>query len=122
MHAFVIRTFPVMQGLGNILFLVPFVLRVSRIPPGGDDECPSSLAIFWSAGSYALIEFKLGGKGIEEGAALLLKVERLIKKTKNLKKGLDLRESEALIILTGGEITYTRPDGVKIVPIGYLKE
>ncbi len=73
-------------------------------------------------GRYGLIEFKLGSTGIEEGASHLLEVERLIKKTKNLKRGLGLREPEALIIITGGEMAYTRPDGVKIVPIGCLKE
>ena len=73
-------------------------------------------------GRYGLIEFKLGSKGIEEGASHLLKVDRLIKKNKKLKSGLGIREPEVLIIITGGEIAYTRPDGVKIVPIGCLKE
>ncbi len=71
---------------------------------------------------YVLIEFKLGTRGIEEGASHLLEVERLIKKAKTLNRGHNLREPEALIIITGGEIAYTRPDGVKIVPIGCLKE
>ncbi len=73
-------------------------------------------------GRYALIEFKLGSKGIEEGAAHLLEVERLIMNKMKLTKGLGLREPEALIIITGGQIAYTRSDGVKIVPIGCLKE
>jgi uncharacterized protein len=73
-------------------------------------------------GRYALIEFKLGSTGIEEGASHLLEVEHLIKKANKQRKGLGLREPEALIIITGGEIAYTRPDGVKIVPIGCLKE
>jgi uncharacterized protein len=73
-------------------------------------------------GRYAMIEFKLGSTGIEKGASHLLKVEHLIKKANKQRKGLGLREPEALIIITGGKIAYTRPDGVKIVPIGCLKE
>ena len=26
------------------------------------------------------------------------------------------------VVITGGEIAYTRPDGVKIIPIGCLKD
>lgn len=73
-------------------------------------------------GSYALIEFKLGNRAIAEGAAHLLEVSHLIRKATQLPKGRALREPEALIIITGGEIAYTREDGVKIIPIGCLKD
>ena len=33
-----------------------------------------------------------------------------------------LREPDLLMVITGGEIAYTRPDGVKIIPIGCLKD
>jgi hypothetical protein len=32
-----------------------------------------------------------------------------------------LREPDLLIVLTGGEMAYTRTDGVKIIPLGCLK-
>ena len=33
-----------------------------------------------------------------------------------------LREPDLLIILTGGKMAYTRPDGVKIIPLACLKD
>lgn len=73
-------------------------------------------------GRYALIECKLGSREIEEGAAHLLSIKKLIIE-KNLTAGKEkLREPDLLIILTGGEMAYTREDGVKIVPIGCLKD
>lgn len=73
-----------------------------------------------SDGRYALIEFKLGSSGIEEGAAHLLELKALIQKA-NLEKRARLREPDLLIVITGGEMAYTRKDGVKIIPIGCLK-
>ena len=32
-----------------------------------------------------------------------------------------LKEPDLLIIITGGEMAYTRKDGVKVIPIGTLK-
>ena len=66
-------------------------------------------------GRYALIECKLGKKKIEEGAKNLLKINKLIEKNK------EVRNPEFLAILTGGKFAYTRPDGVKVIPIGCLK-
>lgn len=60
-------------------------------------------------GRYALVECKLGGQEIEEGAAHLTEIVRLI------------REPDQLIVLTGGTMAYTRQDGVKIIPLGCLK-
>jgi len=72
-------------------------------------------------GRYALIEFKLGSKGIEEGASHLLELKQLIQKA-NAEKRAKLREPDLLIVITGGEMAYTRNDGVKIIPIGCLKD
>jgi predicted AAA+ superfamily ATPase len=33
-----------------------------------------------------------------------------------------LREPDLLIVITGGEMAYTRKDGVKIIPVGALKD
>ena len=67
-------------------------------------------------GSYALIEFKLGSKQIDEGASHLLEINRLIEK-KNDK----IRKPKFLAIITGGNVAYTRKDGVKVIPIGCLR-
>lgn len=66
-------------------------------------------------GRYALIEFKLGSKQIEEAAKHLLELNELIKKA-------NIKEPELLLIITGGEVAFTRSDGVKIIPIGCLKD
>lgn len=73
-------------------------------------------------GRYALIECKLGGKEIEDAARHLLEIKHLITKKNETEKQIRLREPDLLIILTGGEMAYTRPDGVKIVPIGCLRD
>lgn len=72
-------------------------------------------------GRYALIEFKLGSREIEEGANHLLEIKRLIQKA-NAEKKAHLREPDLMIVITGGEMAYTRPDGVKIIPIGTLRD
>ncbi len=73
-------------------------------------------------GRYALIECKLGGKEIEDAARHLLEIKHLITKKNETEKQIRLREPDLLIILTGGEMAYTRPDGVKIIPIGCLRD
>lgn len=84
---------------------------------GVEADCVLHLA----DGRYALIEFKLGSREIEEGANHLLEIKRLIQKA-NTQKKTNLREPDLMIVITGGEMAYTRPDGVKIVPIGALKD
>ena len=73
-------------------------------------------------GRYALIELKLGSRQIEEGAQHLLKLKELIVKANQENKGPKIKEPDLLMIITGGQIAYTRNDGVKIVPIGCLKD
>ncbi len=73
-------------------------------------------------GRYALIECKLGSREIDDGAKHLLEIKRLITEKNNAEKQIRLRVPDLLIILTGGEIAYTREDGVKIIPIGCLKD
>lgn len=73
-------------------------------------------------GRYALIECKLGSREIEEGAHHLLEIGRLIKE-RNTKDGLSpRREPDLMIVLTGGEYAYRRPDGVLVIPIGCLRD
>lgn len=73
-------------------------------------------------GRYALIECKLGSEEIEKGAEHLLELKKLIEKRNKDEKQMPLRLPDLLIVLTGGEIAYTRGDGVKIIPIGCLKD
>lgn len=67
-------------------------------------------------GRYALIEFKLGQKGIDEGAKNLNKIEELCKISKNTK------DPDLKIVITATEFGYLRPDGVFVIPIGCLKD
>lgn len=72
-------------------------------------------------GRYALIECKLGSNEIEEGAKHLLEIKRLVTEKNKTEKQIRLQEPNLLIVLTSGEMAYTREDGVKIIPIGCLR-
>ena len=67
-------------------------------------------------GNYGLIEIKLGGdRLINEGAANLLKLEKMIDTEK-------MPAPSFKMILTGiDRYAYRRPDGIFVVPIGCLK-
>jgi hypothetical protein len=68
-------------------------------------------------GSYGLIEIKLGGKElINEGAETLLKLAAKID-TDKMKK-----PSFMMVVVGVGDYAYEREDGVKVVPIGCLKD
>lgn len=73
-------------------------------------------------GRYALIECKLGSREIEEGAKHLLEIKRLIAEKNSAGGQTSLREPDVLIVLTGGELAYRRDDGVKVIPIGCLRD
>jgi uncharacterized protein len=73
-------------------------------------------------GRFALIEIKLGSKQIEEAAKHLLEVVNLIRKANESRTSHKLKEPDLLMIITGGEMAYTREDGIKIIPIGCLKD
>ena len=73
-------------------------------------------------GRYALIEFKLGAKQIEDGAKHLLEIERLINQYNQKEKQCPLRLPDLKIVITGTEYGYKRPDGVFVIPIGCLKD
>jgi len=69
-----------------------------------------------------LIEFKLGSREIEDGASHLLQITELIKKYNKKESQVPLRKPDLLMVITGGEMAYTREDGVKVVPIGTLRD
>ena len=82
----------------------------------------ADLVLHMPDGKYALIECKLGSREIEIGAAHLNELKKLIQVHNRDERQVPLREPELLIILTGGQMAYTRPDGVKIIPLGCLKD
>lgn len=82
----------------------------------------ADLVLHLADGRYALIECKLGSREIEEGAEHLLELKRLIQEHNETEKQVPLREPDLLIVMTGGHMAYTRPDGVKVIPLGCLKD
>ena len=73
-------------------------------------------------GRYALIECKLGSKEIEDGAKHLIEIKNLIREHNKQEQQVPIREPDLMIVLTGGKMAYSRPDGVKIIPLGCLKD
>ena len=73
-------------------------------------------------GRYALLEFKLGSKEIDDGAKHLLKIEELINEYNKRETQSPLRLPDLKIVITGTEYGYKREDGVFVVPIGCLKD
>lgn len=74
-----------------------------------------------SDGRYALVECKLGSREIDDGAKHLKEIKQLIEKANEESKQPHLRLPDLLVVLTGGEMAYTRNDGVKVIPIGCLR-
>lgn len=73
-------------------------------------------------GRYALIECKLGSRDIDEGARHLLALKNLVQQRNTEEKQTPLRLPDLLMVLTGGDMAFTRPDGVKVVPLGCLRD
>lgn len=82
----------------------------------------ADIVLHLADGRYALIECKLGSREIDEGAKHLLQLRQLIREKNNEEKQMKIREPDLLIVLTGGEIAYTREDGVKVIPLATLKD
>ena len=72
-------------------------------------------------GRYALIECKLGSNEIEDGASHLKELADLIRKHNKEEKQVPLQEPDLLMVITGGEYAYTRPNGVMVIPLACLK-
>ncbi len=67
-------------------------------------------------GSYGLVEVKMGGGLVEEGAKTLKQLAAKIDTDK-------MRAPSFMMVLTGiGDYAYRREDGVLVVPIGCLKD
>lgn len=51
-----------------------------------------------------------------------LAIKRIVQEHNKTEKQVPLREPDLLIILTGGSMAYTRPNGVKVIPLACLKD
>lgn len=65
-------------------------------------------------GKWGAVEIKLGGNEIDRAAANLLKLRDRVDEGK-------MNKPSFLMIITGAEFAYKRPDGVLVVPIGCLR-
>lgn len=52
----------------------------------------------------------------------MIALKNLVEERIRKEKQTSLRLLDLLIILTGGELSYTRADGVKVIPLGCLKD
>ncbi|MFZ0471072.1 MAG: DUF4143 domain-containing protein [Bacteroidales bacterium] len=75
----------------------------------------SDLIIKLNDGRWAPVEVKLGNKQIEEAAANLIKLRQKVDSEK-------MNQPSFLMVITGGQVAYRRPDGVLVVPIGCLRD
>ncbi len=73
-------------------------------------------------GRYALIEVKLGQRGIDDGVKNLNKIESLVEEYNAEEKGPKLRLPDLKMVITGTEMGYVRDDGIAIVPVGCLRD
>jgi uncharacterized protein len=73
-------------------------------------------------GTYALIEYKLGSQDIDEAAKHLLELKNLILQYNIEHADSPYKVPSLLMVITGGPIAYTRSDGVKVIPIGTLRD
>lgn len=81
----------------------------------------ADIVLHLANGQFALIECKLGSREIDEGAEHLLALKHLIEQYNEKEQQMPLRVPDLLIILTGGTMAYTRPDGVRVIPLGCLR-
>lgn len=79
------------------------------------DKLEADLVVRLHDGRWAAIEVKLGSKEIDEGAQHLLEIKKKVDTEK-------VGEPSFLMVVTGGEFAYRRPDGVFVVPLGCLKD
>lgn len=49
-------------------------------------------------------------------------IKRLIQEHNKTEKQVPLREPDLMIVMTGGQMAYIRPDGVKVIPLACLKD
>ena len=72
-------------------------------------------------GRYAIIEFKLGAKGIEDGKKHLRKLKELIAQHNEENHQTPLRLPDLMIVMTATGMAY-RDDDVLVLPLTALKD
>ena len=72
-------------------------------------------------GRFALIEFKLGNRQVEEGASHLPQIRDLVREANARNDGVRVDEPTFMMVIAGGGLAYTRKDGVHVVPVGCLR-
>lgn len=82
----------------------------------------SDFVLHLKDGRYALIECKLGSAAIEDGAKHLLQIKELVAEHNKTETQCPIRLPDLMLVITGGEMAYKRPDGVYVIPIGCLKD
>lgn len=85
-------------------------------------DLEADVVLHLANGKYALIEIKLGGKEVDEGAKHLLKIEELILEHNKSEPQVPIRPPDLKIVITGGEYGVRRPDGVYEIPIGCIRD
>jgi len=85
-------------------------------------DLEADVVLHLANGKYALIEIKLGGKDVDEGAEHLLHIEQLIIEHNKTEKQVPIRPPDLKIVITGGEYGFKRPDGVFEIPIGCIRD
>ncbi len=78
-------------------------------------ELECDLVVKLHDGRWAAVEVKLGMRQIDEAAANLIKLSERIDKEK-------MNSPSFLMVITGGQVSYKRDDGVLVVPIGCLRD
>ncbi len=73
-------------------------------------------------GRYALIECKLGSSEIEQGAKHLLQLNQLLQQHNSDNAACPIALPSAMVVLTGGQVSYRRADGVYVVALGCLRD
>ena len=99
-------------------------MPLSPAPSGGEIEaCPAREVS--EAGRFITKSRRWWQKAAFPGTCQstkhLTELQRLIRQHNEGERQVPLREPDLLIILTGGRMAYTRPDGVKVIPLGCLK-
>ncbi|MDR1917740.1 MAG: DUF4143 domain-containing protein, partial [Christensenellaceae bacterium] len=79
------------------------------------NDLETDAIIHLANGDWGAVEIKLGGNEIDEAASNLLKLKSKIDESY-------MKEPKFLMVLTGLNYAYRRPDGVLVVPVGCLKD
>lgn len=78
--------------------------------------------VYLPTGFYVLVQFATNEQEIERGAKSMLNEYQHIAKHNASHPQEHFRMPAFMMILTPGDMAYTRPDGIRVVPLGCLKD